>query len=357
MNDDAKDQYLMKDNMSVFTTLKADASRGHRLGVGPYWKRKNKVIEKSIAKFGSSRFRGDSNYIGTSYADNHYIDIRTFLIAFPFNLLRWLLKLPPLSLVLNKQVELTNRYLSELIEFQKQSILNNSDLTSLIGGYKFSEVNTGANDTILFDNNSVTLSQLRYLDVHLGIAGRVDFSKVRSVLEVGGGYGAYTDFLIKNYTDVRKILYVDVFPQLYVGIQYLTAIYGDSVKVLSFNQTEVIHSSSLFKDDDSLEILCISPELLSDIRFEFDLCLSCNAFQEMPHDTCAEYASIFEEKLSEQGSIALVCYENYDGKTQLSVDSIKSIFSVELDYDSKRSLFDLTNVNAYLTYSKQNKSR
>ena len=353
MDEIPKEQLVIQNDMSVFNTLKADVKTGHELGAGSYWEKKYKVIERSIAKFGLARFRGDSSYIGTSSADNHYIDIRSFLITFPFNLLRWLLKLQPVALVFNKQVELTDRYLNELIDFQKQHILSQPELISLVGKYRFSNIsNDGAKDTILLDNESVTLSQLRYLDMHLGLSDSINFSEIYSVLEVGGGYGAHADFLIQNYPNIRKFVYVDMFPLLYVGIQYLKSIHGDAVKVVTDAQSSSILLASPFKDDDSLEIICMSPHLLDNVRVEFDLCLSCNAFQEMAIDTVADYANIFDEKLSDQGSIGLVCYSDSDGITQLSYDAVRSVFSVKFDYVSKRSRFDLTKGYDFLTFKK-----
>ncbi|MDC1319512.1 putative sugar O-methyltransferase [Litorivicinus sp.] len=356
MNDIPKKHHTIRDNSSVFNTLKAGVRPGHELGAGSYWEKKYKVIERSIAKFGLAGIRGDSNYIGTSYADNHYIDVRTFLIVFPFNLLRWLIKLSPISVVFNKQIELTDRYLHEVIDFQKQHILSQPELISLIGKYRFSNIsNDDAKDTILLNNESITLSQLRYLDMHLGLADSINFSEIHSVLEVGGGYGAHTDFLIQNFSNIRKFLYVDMFPVLYVGTQYLESIHGDAVKVV----TEAQFSSSLltspFEDNDSLEIICISPHFLDNVRFKFDLCLSCNAFQEMAIDTVAGYAAIFDEKLSDHGSIGLVNYSEADGLTQTSSDSINSIFSLEFDCVSKRSRFDLTQTYDFLTSKKSTK--
>jgi len=85
MNDIPKEQLVIQNDLYVFNTLKADVKPGHELGAGSYWEKKYKAIEGSIAKFGLARFRGDGSYIDTSYADNHYIDIRNFLIAFPVN--------------------------------------------------------------------------------------------------------------------------------------------------------------------------------------------------------------------------------------------------------------------------------
>jgi putative sugar O-methyltransferase len=258
------------------------------------------------------------------------------------------------SLVFNKQVELTDRYLKELIDFQKQHILSQPELISLISKYRFSKIsNDGANDTLLLNNDSVTLSQLRYLDMHLGLADSINFAEIRSVLEVGGGYGAHTDFLIQNYPNIRKFVYVDIFPQLYVGIQYLRSIHGDAVKVVTDAQFSSSPLDLSFKDDESLEIICISPLVLDSVHVQFDLCLNCNAFQEMTIETVADYAAIFDEKLSDQGSLGLVCYSDSDGITQLSSDAVKSIFPVNFDCVSKRSRFDLTKGYDFLTYKKE----
>lgn len=119
---------ILIDNFDLFKKIEKSSLKDCELGPGIYWKLKNKVIKKLILKYGTKDFRGSTNYIGTSYADNFYIDVRTLLVFFPLNILRLFLSILPLNIIFNKQVNLSKQYLQSKIDFQASYINNNQDL-------------------------------------------------------------------------------------------------------------------------------------------------------------------------------------------------------------------------------------
>ena len=57
-----------------------------------------------------------------------------------------------------------------------------------------------------------------------------DFKNITSLFEIGGGYGANIHFLLTNFPNIKKILYLDVVPNIYVGTEYLRNHYKEKVK-------------------------------------------------------------------------------------------------------------------------------
>ena len=51
----------------------------------------------------------------------------------------------------------------------------------------------------------------------------------RLTFEIGGGVGTNVHLVLENYKNIRKVLYLDIPPNLYVGTQYLKAFYGNAV--------------------------------------------------------------------------------------------------------------------------------
>ena len=64
------------------------------------------------------------------------------------------------------------------------------------------------------------------------IAGIFDFNEIRSYFEIGGGFGANIHFLITNYPNIKKIIYLDAVPNIYVGTEYLKFHYKNKGKVM-----------------------------------------------------------------------------------------------------------------------------
>ena len=81
----------------------------------------------------------------------------------------------------------------------------------------------------------VGILYLDLLDQHDYQAKFIDFKRVRSVFEIGGGFGANIHLLLENYNNIRKVIYLDIPPNLYVGTQYLKAFFGDAVVPITGN--------------------------------------------------------------------------------------------------------------------------
>ena len=66
----------------------------------------------------------------------------------------------------------------------------------------------------------------------------LDYKTFNSFLEIGGGFGANIDFIITNFPNIKKIIYLDAIPNIYVGTMYLKNKY---VKTYLGNDFSTLH--------------------------------------------------------------------------------------------------------------------
>ena len=88
------------------------------------------------------------------------------------------------------------------------------------------------------------------------LAKTFDFKNIKSFFEIGGGFGANIHFLLTNFPNIKKIIYLDAVPNIYVGSEYLRHFYGKSVQdylntceseKISFRVSRMDFSSSTIK--------------------------------------------------------------------------------------------------------------
>ena len=145
------------------------------------------------------------------------------------------------------------------------------------------------------------------------------------MLEIGGGFGTYVHLLATNYPNMRKFLYLDIAPNLYVGTQYLRSIFGDSVR--TYRDTRGQQALS-FSSDGELEIICIAPYQLEAFAGRVDHIHNAHSFVEMPREVVANYARLSEGILANQGTVSLVSYDRFDDKT-INPDDLPTYFTFE----------------------------
>lgn len=280
---------------------------------GPYWKVKTKTAYRQIKEYGLVDFRGTSNLIGQSFSDHVFIDVSTSGTLKGRVASLVLNKTPYLSQVFANQVILTRAYWDVYRRNRNLVWSNSFRVKDLLDRYKVNDsINAGCIDTLEIEGITVSAYYLTVLDTHDYLAQHVDYGIGSTLLEIGGGFGAYLHLLVSNYPNLRKFLYLDMAPNLYVGTQYLRSLYGDSVQ--TYRETRGMHTIK-FRDDSDLEIICIAPYQLQTFQGSVDFVHNAHSFVEMPRDAVANYARLSEGILKKGGSITLVSYDPYDQKT------------------------------------------
>ncbi len=174
-----------------------------------------------------------------------------------------------------------------------QEILNTKERTKeLLNKYRMPySLLSGCLDRVSIDGKEIAV---RYLELLLSIdniAASVKFEDAESMFEIGGGFGSSVHVLLENYPNIRKVLYLDIPPNLYVGTQYHKAFYGS--QVVDYRDTRDLGPLT-FSEDDSLEILCIAPWQIEKIQNGTDIFINSQSFVEMPLEVVKNYTDIIK---------------------------------------------------------------
>ena len=312
---------------------------------GPYWDYKNSRAVIEIKKKGLNDFRGINAGIGTSFADNLVLDIRN-----EFNIkgrtIGKIFSLPLLNIIFNGQLNTTKNYIDLLIKNQAIVYQNNQNVQNLIKKFKFE------NTTDFGCVQSFEYLKKNYSCHYLKMAHRInelsksfDFKNIKSLFEIGGGFGANIHFLITNFPNIKKILYLDVVPNIYVGTEYLRYHYKDKVKdYLELKNLDTIN----FSKNNDLEIFCIPPWLIEKVETEIDHFHNAASFVEMPKKVISNYVKFIKKfKIKE---ISLLSYDRFDLETTFNPEELNHFFDNKLSISRKNTLIEEHKIkDIYLT--------
>ena len=276
---------------------------------GPYWAYKNKKTIHQLKKNGLYDFRGMNSGVGTSFADNLVLDIRN-----EFNLKGRLIslftKLPFLKKIFDAQKDVTLSHIKNYIK--TQSVLYEKDklVEQLIEKYKFdNSLEFGCIQKFFKNDKEYSCFYLEIANRTENLSKFINFKNLKSYFEIGGGFGANIHFLINNFENIKKVVYLDIVPNLFVGTEYLKKLYGNSV--IDYLKTK--HLSKInFRDDNNLEILCIAPWQIEKLNVKCDHFHNAASFVEMPLSVIENYSN-YINKIS--NSVSLISYDQYDDKT------------------------------------------
>ena len=292
---------------------------------GPYWKYKNLKTIKEIKKKGLGNFRDHTTGIGTSFADNLILDTRNELNYLGL-LISKFFSLPFIKNIFNQQINITRNHIDNYLINLSIVYRNNSDVLKLIEKYKFE------NTTDFGCIQKFELKNKEYSTHYLNMANRVDilstkfdFNKIKSFFEIGGGFGANLHFLLSNYKNIKKIVYLDTVPNIFVACHYLKNYYGENVKdYLDLKDLKEIK----FSNNDELEILCIPPWLIEKLNLNIDHFHNAASFVEMPKNIIENYCKYIKKFNTKE--ISLISYKNYNSETTFNPEELNNFFDNKL---------------------------
>jgi putative sugar O-methyltransferase len=325
----------IEDDLVLLETMLSDADLQSALyHPGPYWQATARAAAREIKAHGLSDFRGTSNLIGLSFTDSVLIDWRKHLTnGGPVRkVVGWITNnVFPISKIYQNQVNLTEAYFSRATLFAEEILKSGTRTTYLLTKYKIPySLLGGCVAKAKISNEEIAVLYLNMLSQHDYAAQFVDFGKVTSVFEIGGGFGANIHLLLTNYPNIRKVIYLDIPPNLYVGTQYLKAFFGSSV----INYREIKRRRSLaFAADSRLEILCIAPWQIELFEKEVDILLNSASFVEMPKAVVQNYADKAVCRFgTEETAIVLTSYDRFDLSTTFHPDELPTFFGTRTDF-------------------------
>jgi putative sugar O-methyltransferase len=315
------------DDEALLALMLSDAARQPELyQPGPYWWRKTKNTTDQIRRQGIGDFRGMSSTIGLSFTDSTHLDVRHDLSGGMRSLVRAILNsVFPFNRVFAAQIALTRAHEAEARRLRGIVLGAHQRVGELITRYRVpTSLLGGCLNHVDVGGRRIATHYLNVLHQHDVIAESCRFSDVTSILEIGGGFGAHVHCLIENYPKLRKIVYLDIPPNLYIGTQYLRAFYGASV--IDYRQTRDRRAIS-FSDNDALEILAIAPWQIERLRLGIDVFYNAHSFVEMPAAVIANYARhVAALPGFERTRVVLLTYDNFDPRTTLAPERLPGFF-------------------------------
>ena len=312
---------------------------------GPYWNYKNSRAIIEIKKKGLEDFRGITSGIGTSFADNLVLDVRN-----EFNIkgriVGKIFSLPLLNTIFSEQMKTTKVYLDSFVENQAILYQNSQNVQNLISKFKFNNTTDfGCIQSFKYLNKNYSCHYLNMAYRINNLSKYFDFKNIKVYFEIGGGFGSNIHFLITNFPNIKKILYLDIVPNIYVGTEYLRYYYKEKVKdYLELKNLDKIS----FSKNNELEIFCVPPWLIEKIDTEIDHFHNAASFVEMPKKVISNYVK-FIKKLNTK-EISLISYSGFDLKTTFNPEELNSFFDDKLSVSWKNSLIEEYNrKEIYLT--------
>ena len=312
---------------------------------GPYWNYKNSRAIIEIKKKGLEDFRGITSGIGTSFADNLVLDIRN-----EFNIkgriVGKIFSLPLLNTIFSEQMKTTKVYLDSFVKNQSILYQNSQNVQDLISKFKFNNTTDfGCIQSFKYLNKNYSCHYLNMAYRINNLSKYFDFKNIKVYFEIGGGFGSNIHFLITNFPNIKKILYLDIVPNIYVGTEYLRYYYKEKVK--DYLELKSLDKISFSKNNE-LEIFCVPPWLIEKIDTEIDHFHNAASFVEMPKKVISNYVKFIKRLNTKE--ISLISYSGFDLKTTFDPEELNSFFDDKLSVSWKNSLIEEYNrKEIYLT--------
>tara|TARA_B100000524_G_scaffold256686_1_gene139174 strand:+ start:79 stop:1083 length:1005 start_codon:yes stop_codon:yes gene_type:complete len=302
---------------------------------GPYWDYKNSRAILEIKKRGIQDFRGLTAGIGTSFSDNEVLDVRNEY-NIKGRIIGKIFSLPLLNIIFNSQLKLTKSYIQSFLLNKSIVYENDRNVHDLLKKYKFENTTEfGCISSFQYLNKKYSFHYLEMADRINKLSKQFNFNDIFSFFEIGGGFGANVHFLITNFPNIKKILYLDVVPNIYVGTQYLRRFYKDNIKdYLDLKNLDTI----TFSKNNELEILCIPPWLIEKVDVNIDHFHNAASFVEMPKKIVENYVKFIRKFKTKE--ISLISYDRFDLKTTFNPEELNIFFNNELDISWKNTLIE-----------------
>ena len=302
---------------------------------GPYWDYKNSRAILEIKKKGIQDFRGLTAGIGTSFSDNEVLDVRNEY-NIKGRIIGKIFSLPLLNIIFNSQLKLTKSYIQSFLLNKSIVYENDRNVHDLLKEYKFENTTEfGCISSFQYLNKKYSFHYLEMADRINKLSKQFNFNDISSFFEIGGGFGANVHFLITNFPNIKKVLYLDVVPNIYVGTQYLRRFYKDNIK--DYSDLKNLDTISFSKNNE-LEILCIPPWLIEKVDVNIDHFHNAASFVEMPKKIVENYVKFIRKFKTKE--ISLISYDRFDLKTTFNPEELNIFFNNDLDISWKNNLIE-----------------
>lgn len=303
---------------------------------GPYWSYKCKKAANWILNYGFDNFRGLNSPVGTSYADNFILDKRNeYGIGIKSKIANKISRFPLIKNILDAQIKLTKEHIKAIIDNKSHIYRKNEKVNQLLKNYVVKDtVNYGSVGNFEINNKKHAFQYLDDLHLIDLINNKINLNKIDSFFEIGGGFGANIHLLLNNFKNIRKVLYLDVAPNLFIATEYLRNYFGDSVK----DYLELKNKKIIFSNNENLEIYCISPWQLPNVNSQIDHFHNSCSFAEMTFEIVENYSKYIKKIIKKNGSLSLM-FDKLDTSRYVSNEDILNMFNLPFEHEEYKDLY------------------
>jgi putative sugar O-methyltransferase len=222
---------------------------------GKYWFERAMRSSNIIKAEGISKFRSINSLIGRSFSDSFVLDSRIYdQRKFSlYNIVNRCVSL--VSSKFNNQVRYTKRHFDAKNDMVNKYLESSDQVKTLLRNYVIPQ-NSTSFGCESFKPGAENTANLYFTLLHrhsILDKGGMNFGSHRSIMEIVGGFGVNIHLLLSNYPNIRKVVYLEIPPTLYVGSEYLKSIFGLSVK--TYSELRNCDGNISFSDNDDHEIL------------------------------------------------------------------------------------------------------
>ena len=328
----------MQNDIALLDMMKKDQDNQQGLyHPGPYWKGYSSRTAKAIHFEGLKSFRSNPR-IAKGYGDQvliHPFDLSS-LDSWKEKLYKKIIEIPVF-----KKYFIEPYIKHNLRHFQETQKYKNLYFTNILGEWfsQFSEKYNLPDTLIANPSNTVTIRDCKigrcYLDAFLRLhnySSQVDFSSVESVFEIGGGFGAWAHTLLHCFPNIKKYLYLDIPPILYVGTQYLKNFYKE--ELISYRETRNMDSIR-FTSGGKREIIAVCPWQIERISANIDVFYNSASFQEMDEDMVINYSKHIKRMINDSSKICLLIYNGGKPEKTLLAENLLKIIEDNIPVEFK----------------------
>ncbi len=166
----------------------------------------------------------------------------------------------------------------------------------------------GVENVVSFCGKTYSLFYIECVVRIYNYSSKIDFKKVHSIFEIGGGFGANAHLLMRMYPNIRKYIYLDIPPNLYIGTQYLKCFFPG---VIDYKQS-ADKDQIAFSDNNEREILAIAPWQIERVNATVDCVWNSHSFVEMPINVVQNYAKYIKQFMRKKSPSSFLCMLTYD---------------------------------------------
>jgi putative sugar O-methyltransferase len=319
----------------LFDDLKKDSKKikdAHQ--PSSWWARKISRLEDDIIKNGLDNFRGLNTGLNTSFSDSEVIDVRSIISKkklFFYDLFnKYFIKE-----INNQNLNLTKTYFNNYLELLKKNYLESERCKYLVDKYDLKQTTDfGCVKKISINGQDISISAIEMINKIDIINQHIDLTKVKTYCEIGGGFGLNFQLLINNFPNIKKFLYLDIYPVIYYGTEYLRKFFSRSI--IDYSITKNLKEIA-FSKNDHLEIICIPNWEIDKVKIQIDHFHNSHSFAEMSDEIIQKYLDFLMDKKTKSYSLVFYSDKGNEKLRPISFEKIMQKLKVNND-------LNLTNV-------------